>query len=172
MGPADPSGTEEMTTMSTTHTTRRTASRAATLAAGLTTLAAAFSVAPAGAVAAPVTGLDPARSGATGLTEDPPSVIAEPPEVLVPEGRSGTFTVRLSHQPSGTVFVYMRGTGTGTWAGPPVLLMFGPGDWSTPKWYSLYSVQDADTVDDFTTITLSVTGYQPDTVTLRQIDDD
>jgi hypothetical protein len=34
------------------------------------------------------------------------------------------------------------------------------------------SMQDSDTVDDRAVVTLSVTGYTPDTVVLQQVDDD
>lgn len=134
-------------------------------ATALTALATAATVVPAPAAAA-------AGYAASGSTGDVPHVIAEPSELSVPEGRSGTFTVRLSHPPNGMVYVGMRFTGTGIWAGPPMLLVFTPHDWSTPKSYSLASAPDADAVDDVLVVTLTVDGYLPDTVTLQQIDDD
>jgi len=140
-------------------------------ATALAAVATASVVVPAPAAAAPTSGA--AVTGyAGGSTNDVPHVIAEPPEVLVPEGSSRSFTVRLSHPPSGMVSVNMRLSGTGVWASHPMLLTFNPYDWSTPKSYPLFSMPDADAVDDVLVVTLDVPGYLPSTVTVRQIDDD
>lgn len=141
-------------------------------ATALTALVAAAAVAPVPAAAAPVPGSNEAGYAVGGSADDVPHVIAGPSEVLVPEGRSGSFTVRLSHPPSGTVYVGMRFNGTGIWAGPPMLLSFSPSDWNIPKGYGIASMSDPDAVDDVVVVTLSVPGYLSDTVTLRQIDDD
>lgn len=106
------------------------------------------------------------------LAGQPPAVIVEPDAVSVPEGGSGTFTVRLSHPPAGTVRIDMRSTGTGVWAAPPVILTFDQNTWSTPRPYTMYSMADADAVDDFVIMNVSATGYAADTVTLTQVDDD
>lgn len=140
---------------------RATARSAVLAAAVLAAVALGASLSPASASAA----VAPA-------SDDTPHVIVEPDEVLIPEGRFGSFGVRLSHPPSGTVYLGIRISGTGVWASPPVLLMFTPNDWSTPKPYGVASVSDADRDDAVAVVTASVSGYLPDTVTLRQIDDD
>ncbi|MCW6008836.1 hypothetical protein K1W54_30475 [Micromonospora sp. CPCC 205371] len=104
--------------------------------------------------------------------DETPAVVVEPDAVSVPEGRSGTFTVRLSHQPAGMVRIDMRATGTGIWAAPPVILIFDQNNWNTPRPFTMYSGNDANTFDDFVIVTLSAVGYAPDTVTLTQVDDD
>jgi hypothetical protein len=106
------------------------------------------------------------------LAGQPPTVIAEPDAVSVPEGRGGSFTVRLSHPPAQNLFLGMSMSGTGTWASPPVMLVFTPTNWSTPQLFGVASMPDADTVDDRVVFTLSATGYAPDTVVFTQIDDD
>ncbi|MFK3983384.1 hypothetical protein ACI2K4_23750 [Micromonospora sp. NPDC050397] len=109
---------------------------------------------------------------AAGAAADPPSVIAEPDTILVPEGTSASFTVRLSHAPSSTLFLGVGIRGSGTWASPPVVIVFTPTNWSTPRPYSVHNIPDADTVDDVAKFTLSVQGYVPDEVVLAQVDDD
>jgi hypothetical protein len=102
----------------------------------------------------------------------PPAVVAEPDTVTMPEGGGGSFSVRLSHPPAQSVPLQMSISGTGTWASPPVLLIFTPTNWDQPQSYSIMSMQDSDTVDDRAVVTLSATGYAPDTVILQQLDDD
>ncbi|MFI6763309.1 hypothetical protein ACIBF5_29665 [Micromonospora sp. NPDC050417] len=104
--------------------------------------------------------------------EEPPSVIAEPDTIAVPEGTSASFTVRLSQAPARTVFLGIAIRGTGIWASPPVSLVFTPTNWSTPQSYSVYSVPDPDAVDDVATFILSVPDYVSDKVVLVQVDDD
>ncbi|MEN3613917.1 cellulose binding domain-containing protein, partial [Plantactinospora sp. ZYX-F-223] len=112
-------------------------------------------------------------NGATcSVPGQPPAVLADPAERTVAEGGSASFTVRLSHPPTESVYVRMTIDGTGVWAFPPMLITFTPTDWSTPKSYSGYSTQDADAVDDVAVITLAVPGYLSDKVTLSQLDDD
>lgn len=103
---------------------------------------------------------------------DTPSVVAEPDVLDIPEGAGRSFSVRLSHPPTQQVSLGMRISGTGTWASPPVVLVFTPTNWSTPQTYPVMSMEDADTVDDRATVTLSATGYAPDTVILQQVDND
>lgn len=140
-------------------------------ATALAAVATTSVVMPAPAAAAP-TPSAAVTAYAGGSTNDVPHVIAEPPELLVPEGSSRSFTVRLSHPPSGMVYVNVRPSGTGIWSSHPMLLMFTPYDWSTPKSYPLYSMPDADTVDDVLVVTADVPGYLPGTVTVTQIDRD
>ncbi|MEE6257181.1 cellulose binding domain-containing protein [Plantactinospora sonchi] len=109
---------------------------------------------------------------ACAVTGEPPEVVAEPTAVSVPEGTSRSFTVRLSHPPAGQVTLQMGVRGTGIWAGPPMLLVFTPTNWSTPQGYGVMNAQDDDDVDDVAVFTLSVPGYTPDTVTFTQLDDD
>ncbi|MFC0530606.1 cellulose binding domain-containing protein [Phytohabitans kaempferiae] len=101
-----------------------------------------------------------------------PAVIAEPDLIMIPEGTSRSFTVRLSHPPAQQVSLRMSITGTGTWASPPVILIFTPTNWHTPQSYSVMSMQDADTVDDRAVFTLIVDGYASDIVNFWQVDDD
>jgi cellulose 1,4-beta-cellobiosidase len=130
-------------------------------------LAIACATAFAGVGAATISGT-PAQAA----TEKTPAVVVEPDAVSVPEGRSGTFTVRLSHQPAGMVRIDMRATGTGIWAAPPVILTFDQNTWATPRPFTMYSGNDADAIDNFVIVTLSAVGYAADTVTLTQVDDD
>jgi cellulose 1,4-beta-cellobiosidase len=105
-------------------------------------------------------------------TPGAPAVVATPDVVTIPEGGGGTFSVRLSHPPAQSVSLGMRITGTGTWASPPVILVFTPANWSTPQIYPVMSPDDPDTVDDRAVFTLSATGYASDTVVVQQVDND
>lgn len=102
----------------------------------------------------------------------PPAIVAEPDVLTVPEGGGGSFRVRLSHPPAQQVSLGMSTTGTGTWASPPVVIVFSPANWSTPQSFPVMSMEDPDSVDDRAVVTLTATGYQPDTVILQQIDQD
>ncbi|MGN9906459.1 cellulose binding domain-containing protein [Phytohabitans sp. LJ34] len=109
---------------------------------------------------------------ACSVTGQPAAVVAEPDVVTIPEGGGGTFSVRLSHPPAQQVALGMSITGTGTWASPPVVLIFTPTNWSTPQIYPVMSPDDPDAVDDRAVVTLSATGYTSDTVILQQVDGD
>ncbi|ROT32282.1 hypothetical protein EF879_11925 [Micromonospora sp. HM5-17] len=102
----------------------------------------------------------------------PPAVLAEPTTIVVPEGGSAAFRVWLSHPPAQSVTLHMGVQGTGVWAGPPMLLVFTPTNWSIPQGYGVLSAPDDDDVDDVAVFTLSVPGYTPATVTFTQLDDD
>nr|MDT0656703.1 cellulose binding domain-containing protein [Micromonospora sp. DSM 115978] len=104
------------------------------------------------------------------LAGQPPRVIAEPAALSVPEGGSGSFAIRLSHPPTGTVALTVRSSGTGVWAVQPVVVTFNPTNWSTPRPFPVYSGQDQDDVDDFAIFVIVAPGYQPATVTVTQID--
>ncbi|MBE1487215.1 cellulose binding domain-containing protein [Plantactinospora soyae] len=106
------------------------------------------------------------------LAGQPPAVIAEPTSLSVAEGGGGSFTIRLSHPPTGSTGLRMTMQGTGHWASPPVVLIFNSTNWSTPQSFSVYSVQDPDAVDDAVVFTLAYPGYVSDTVTITQVDDD
>jgi cellulose 1,4-beta-cellobiosidase len=109
---------------------------------------------------------------ACSIAGQPPAVVAEPDTVTIPEGGGGSFGIRLSHPPAQQVALVMSSSGTGIWASQPVILVFTPTDWSTPRVYPVMNMQDDDAVDDRAVITLSATGYVSDTVILQQIDDD
>jgi hypothetical protein len=106
------------------------------------------------------------------LAGQPPAVIVEPTSLSIPEGRGGSFAVRLSHPPAEGTQLRMTTQGTGLWASPPVVLIFNSTNWSNPQSFSVYSVQDPDTVDDVVVFTLAYPGYVSDTVTITQVDDD
>jgi cellulose 1,4-beta-cellobiosidase len=109
---------------------------------------------------------------ACSVAGQPPAVVAEPDTVTIPEGGGGSIAVRLSHPPAQQVSLQISISGTGTWASQPVIFVFTPTNWSTARQYPIMSMQDDDTVDDRAVVTLSATGYAPDTVVLQQIDDD
>src|SRR5262249_37624806 len=96
------------------------------------------------AVDAPVTNPGGAgrRGGAGCLGTQQPAVIAEPELVTIPEGATGSFSVRLSQAPTRTVPLFMSMSGTGIWASPPILLVFTPSNWNVPQSYSVASMPD------------------------------
>jgi cellulose 1,4-beta-cellobiosidase len=139
------------------------------VAVGPTTAAQAAS----SAVNGPAPNLD-GRGGGTvrSAAGTAPAVIAAPAVVTIPEGHTGSFTVRLNQPPTQVVPLGMALSGTGLWGAPPILLVFTPTNWNTPQSFSVFSLQDSDTLDDILNVTLTATGYASALVILQQIDDD
>ena len=89
----------------------------------------------------------------------PQSIVASPSKLTVKEGGSGSFTVRLSQQPTSDVVVsatFFQGTTTVT---PyPATLTFTSTNWSTPVAVTVQAAKDADKDNNAATIPLSSPG--------------
>jgi glucose/arabinose dehydrogenase len=93
--------------------------------------------------------------------------------MTLPEGGSGTFTVRLAQQPSASVTVGVgRSSGDPDVSPSPTSLTFTPTDWSSPKTVTVSAAHDADTTNDSATITCSSSGLTPKAVSVTVTDDD
>ncbi|MFB4276575.1 MULTISPECIES: glycoside hydrolase family 6 protein [unclassified Nonomuraea] len=130
---------------------------------------AAFSVGGTGVTGASVT--------ATEVDDDATveqSIIVSPPAVTVPEGSTGTYTVRLAAQPSSNVTVTTTaGSGdTNLTVSSGASLTFTPANWSTPQTVTLAAAQDSDTANGSRPFTVASTGLTSRTVTATEADDD
>ncbi|MEV4169304.1 glycoside hydrolase family 6 protein [Nonomuraea sp. NPDC049709] len=130
---------------------------------------AAFSVGGTGVTGASVT--------ATEVDDDATveqSIIVSPPAVTVPEGSTGTYTVRLAAQPSSNVTVTTTaGSGdTNLTISSGASLTFTPANWSTPQTVTLAAAQDSDTANGSRPFTVASTGLTSRTVTATEADDD
>ena len=86
-----------------------------------------------------------------------PVVTLSSTSLSIEEGGSGTYTVRLSSNPDGTVTVTPSG-GPEIEISPPQLT-FDSSNWATPQTFTVTAEADNDTVNDRVTISHSVTGY-------------
>ena len=95
------------------------------------------------------------------LDNNLPEILADPQSLRIPEGGSERFTARLSDPPSGPVTVRITGyTGTDldTLVSAPRELVFGTMDWNRWQTVTLGAKQDADSVNDYVSLTLTATG--------------
>ncbi len=96
----------------------------------------------------------------------------------VDEGDSGTYTVRLTFQPSGTVRVDVAGGGDVT--AVPASLVFTTDNWDTTQTVTVHAAEDLDASDDFQTVTHAVAsnsageyvGLGVDSVAVTVVDND
>jgi cellulose 1,4-beta-cellobiosidase len=102
------------------------------------------------------------------------SLIVSPTSVTVPEGGTGTYTVRLATQPSEDVTVTST-AGDGDedlTIASGADLTFTPSNWNEPQTVTLAAAQDDDTTNGTRTFTVSSTGLTSRTVTATEADDD
>ena len=102
------------------------------------------------------------------------SIIVTPTSVTVPEGSTGTFTVRLAAQPSSSVTVTTTaGSGDADLTvRSGASLTFTTSNWNTPQTVTLAAAQDSDTTNGSRTFTVAATGLTSRTVTATEADDD
>ncbi|MFF5024629.1 glycoside hydrolase family 48 protein [Streptomyces collinus] len=110
-----------------------------------------------------------AESAPVGITVAPgPAVVASPSQLGVQQGRSGTFSVKLSTKPSANVTVDVArtdgNTGLSVTAGSS--LTFTPSTWDTAQ---SVSVTADSTGTGSATFTASATGYTKATVTVTEL---
>ncbi len=102
------------------------------------------------------------------------ALVVAPTAVSVPEGGTGSYTVRLQAQPSGNVTVTSTaGTGdTNVTVAAGANLTFTTGNWQTPQTVTLAAAQDTDTTNGTRSITVASSGLPSVTVTATEADDD
>jgi hypothetical protein len=94
--------------------------------------------------------------------------------LAVPEGSSGTFTVRLKSAPASdvTVRVGKRIDGDADLTADTEMLNFTAANWETLQSVAIAAVQDADSVNGAASFDLSADGVETKTVTATEQDDD
>jgi hypothetical protein len=90
--------------------------------------------------------------------------------VAVTEGGSGTFTVRLSNDPLGTVAVNVASGDSTAASVSPATLTFDAGNYDQPQTVTVTGVSDADADNESVSITLSASGIADATVTASLTD--
>ena len=89
------------------------------------------------------------------------TVVVEPatqPTVTVAEGARGTFSVRLTAQPAGTVRVALRSSDPGAATVSPAALTFTPSNWRTAQTVAVDAVEDDDATDEQVDVTATASG--------------
>ena len=92
--------------------------------------------------------------------DERPRVIVSRTSLIIDEGGSDTYTVRLSTDPGGTATVTVNDpTDNSNVTADPESLTFDSNDWQTEQTVTVSAAQDDDNVDDSATVTHSVSGY-------------
>ncbi|MEO3808166.1 glycoside hydrolase family 6 protein [Sphaerisporangium sp. B11E5] len=102
------------------------------------------------------------------------SLVVSSTAVTVPEGATGTYTVRLATAPSGSVTVTnTAGSGdTNITVSSGASLTFTTSNWQTPQTVTLAAAQDTDQTNGTRPITVASSGLTSVTVTATESDDD
>ena len=113
-----------------------------------------------------VTGLAVTAAALTIEEDDERGVAVTPTALTVPEGESGTYTVVLTSQPTGTVTVTPSVSGN-TEVTVSGALTFTTGNWSTTQTVS--AAADTDAADDTATVAHAVSGGDYGSVTAADV---
>ena len=105
-----------------------------------------------------VTGLAVTAAELTIEEDDERGVAVTPTSLTVPEGESGTYTVVLTSQPTGSVAVVLSRSGSSDVTVAPSPLTFTAGNWSTAQTVTVSAAADTDAVNDTATVTHAVSG--------------
>ena len=105
-----------------------------------------------------VTGLAVTAAELTIEEDDERGVAVTPTSLTVPEGESGTYTVVLTSQPTGSVAVVLSRSGISDVTVAPSPLTFTAGNWSTAQTVTVSAAADTDAVNDTATVTHAVSG--------------
>ena len=88
-----------------------------------------------------------------------PGLVFSRTSLSVTEGATASYTLRLATQPTAAVTVALTSSDTGAVSVPvPASLTFTTGDWDQPRTITVTGVDDADTVDESTTVTHTASG--------------
>ncbi|HWN69407.1 MAG TPA: hypothetical protein VNM90_17320 [Haliangium sp.] len=117
-------------------------------------------------------GLSEAMVAVIVVDDDTVTIAAAPTALLVAEGGTDTFTVRLGAQPSADVTVSVASSDPGAASVDPATLTFTPGDYEQLQAVTITGVDDADLANEAVTLTLSATGLADVTVGVGVSDDD
>ena len=89
---------------------------------------------------------------------DAPNLLVTPSTVSVAEDGSGTFTLQLVTEPTGTVAVVMRSDDIDAATVLPAVLTFAPGNWDTARTVTIGAVADDDAFDETARVTATASG--------------
>ena len=77
---------------------------------------------------------------------------------IIGEGGTGTYTVQLDTEPTGTVTVTVHDPTNTDVTTDPATLAFTPDNWDDPQTVTITAAEDDDEFDDTATVTHSVSG--------------
>lgn len=92
--------------------------------------------------------------------------------LTLPEGGTGTFTVRLDYQPSANVSVTVSSSNTLSATTAPATLTFTSANYATPQTVTVNGVEDVNLVNDAVTITVASAGVPSKIVAVTATDND
>ena len=107
--------------------------------------------------------------------DDTEALVVNPTSLLITEGGTGTFTVKLATKPTGNVTVSVTTGGSGAATVSPATLTFTTSNWNAAQTVTVTSAQDCDGSDGDVTISLSASGGGYDGLTASvkaTVDDD
>ena len=108
--------------------------------------------------------------GAPGTIQIQVGVATSVQELEVPEGGANTYSMVLSHQPSGDVTVTVNNpTDNLEVTATPRTLTFTTENWHAPQTVTVAAVQDGDAADDSATVTHGVSGGGYDGVSVPDV---
>ena len=99
------------------------------------------------------------------VTATPGLVLSHSNDLRISEGKSGTFTVKLATQPSGTVSVAvsflddLHGDVSDALTISPASLSFTTSNWNQPQTITVTALTDEDATGENTTVEMKPTGY-------------
>ncbi len=110
----------------------------------------------------------------TDVAEQPQGIVLSTNSIVVPEGGTAQFTVKLAAPPVSnvTVAIAKQAGGDVDLSTNIASLTFTPSDWNTPKPVTLSAAQDADASNGTAGFLVSSTGLTTQTVTATEQDDD
>ncbi|MFV1967150.1 MAG: hypothetical protein ACC628_17110, partial [Pirellulaceae bacterium] len=119
-------------------------------------------------------GLNPENVSVTNEDDDVQSLVVSPLNVIVNEGGTSEFTVKLAAKPTSnvTVNIAKQFGGDPDLAASPTSLTFTSGDWKTAQPVAVSAGQDPDTISGTAQFLLSSTGLASKTVTVTEGDDE
>ena len=94
----------------------------------------------------------------TVVDDDRRAVTVRPTALTLDEGSSGSYTVRLESEPSGTVTITPRSDNPVV-AVSPARLTFTSTDWNSPQEVTVSAAVDDDALDESATLSHEVSGY-------------
>lgn len=108
------------------------------------------------------------------IDTDTPNLVISTTALPINEGTNGTFTVRLANAPGANVAVTVARTAGDTDISVTggASLTFTPGNYATPQTVTIAAAEDADTVNDSATISVSAPGAATRTVAVTVTDND
>ena len=109
-------------------------------------------------VAMTLPGATSASVGVTVPDNDTLGFVVGAPSLTVAENSTGSFTVRLSHQPTTTVSAAVAAQTAGLYTVSPTTLSFSTSSWATPQTVTVTPIGDGDTVDESTAARVTATG--------------